>query len=343
MLSTDSLAHTRSPGTLAIEVTSRCDRSCSYCYNAWKVDPDYPQGELPASELISLVNKVVIESGITAIQITGGEPLLRPDILDIIEGIRAPGRSISLVTDGGLIDDTLATEFRRLGVGPVQPTLLAANAGYHNALKGTQCFDETMAGIASLLRCKVPVSVSFVCTKENYSHFEETVELCFALGIKVVAFSRLCAAGEGGRNYKELMPTAKMIQHCLQVAEQANERMGMNVIIAISLPLCAFDISHYPHLRFGRCAVSNQTPGFTIDPIGGLRACSISSTRLGNLLEESWDTVLSRAAEEYFKEMTEAPTECQGCSMLARCGGGCRESALTYYGDPDHLDPLVGG
>jgi radical SAM protein with 4Fe4S-binding SPASM domain len=324
-----------------VEVTSRCERDCVYCYNVWKADPAYPRGELSSAELVSLVDRAVRESGIPSIQITGGEPLLRADLIDIVEGIRAPGRRVSLVTDGGAIDDGMAAELRRLRVGPVQPTLLAANAEIHDGLKGATCFEDTVAGIARLKRAGVPVSVSFVCTRKNHGHFEEVVELCFALGIEVVAFSRFCAAGKGGLHREELTPTGEMIARCLDVAEQANASLGMKVSVAISLPLCAVDISRYPHLSFGRCAVSGRTPGFTIDPSGNLRACSISGTVLGNLREESWNEILERAGRAYFEEMAEAPTACRECPLLDRCGGGCRESALTCTGSLGRPDPLA--
>jgi len=287
------------------------------------------------------VNRVITESGLQAIQLTGGEPLLYPGLVDFIEGIQAPGRVVSLVTDGGLVDQEMGAELKRLGVAPVQPTLLAARRELHNELKGADCFDDTVAAILLLRRKRVPVTVSFVCTRRNYRHFRDVVEFCFSLGIKVVAFSRFCAAGHGGDNRAELMPDPEMIAACLDVAEEATVRLGMKVHVAISLPLCVADLSRYPHLRFGRCAISTDNPGFTMDPVGNLRACSISPTVLGNLRAESWQTVIARARKGYFRRMATVPEDCGECPLIARCGGGCRESALNCFGDIDRADPLA--
>ena len=318
----------RRPKTsLTVEVTTRCNRDCAYCYNVWKADASYSRDELPVPEFLDLIGLALEGSGLRHVQVSGGEPLLRPELFEILEGIRELGAGVSLVTDGGTIDDEKAASLARLRVGPVQPTLLAADRDLHNALKGADCFDATIAAIGRLQRAGIPICVAFVCTRRNYAAFGEVIELCFALGVHTVAFNRLCVVGEGSKNRDELMPTAEMVASCLSIAEWANSRLKMKVASAVSLPLCAFDRQQFPNLELGRCAVQSGSPGFTLDPAGNLRACSISPTVLGNLREESWQTILSRAQNGYFREMAVAPDACRGCSLLSRCGGGCRESA----------------
>jgi radical SAM protein with 4Fe4S-binding SPASM domain len=328
-------------GLLAVEVTNRCNRSCLYCY---KPDPPEPQDgsqELPASQLVDLVNRVLDESGISRVQISGGEPLLYDGLITVLEDLRKPERQLSLLTDGSLLDDLAVSELKRLGIAPVQPTLLSADRKLHNRLKGADCFDATVAAISRLRVAQVPVSVSFVCTRLNYTHFKNVVELCFALGINSIAFSRFCSTGQGLANLDDLMPDASMIAHCLKVAEEASITLGVKVHMAISLPHCVADLSQYPHLSFGRCALGTATPGFTMDPIGNLRACSISPTILGNLQEESWSTIITRARDGYFRTITQSPAYCNDCALLARCGGGCRESALGAAGTFGSVDPLI--
>ena len=327
-------------GALAVEVTSRCNRACQYCYNECRGDSVFPD-DTGAEELAALTNRVLDESGFSAVQITGGEPLLYPGLWDFIASISRSGRRISLVTDGALVDEQVIGKLRSLAVAPVQPTLLSSDRELHNELKGASCFDDTVGAIAAMKKAGIPVSVSFVCTKKNWSHFKGMVELCFALGVKVLAFSRFCTAGLGRRNQEHLAPDATMIRHCLEVAQEANTRLGMKVQIAISLPLCVVDGAKTPDLKFGRCALSTDSPGFTMDATGNLRACSISSTVLGNLQQESWQTIVSRAEMEYFANMCRVREMCGDCTLVHRCGGGCRESALGTCGDFGHPDPLV--
>ncbi len=331
----------RSPGVLAAEVTPRCDRDCLYCYNTWRADEVPAEPPLSAAELIPLVEEALQASGRGAVQLSGGEPLLRPDLFDIIEGLRSPGRPISLVTDGGHIDDGIADRLKDLGVGPVQPTLMAADRVVHDGLKGARCFDDTVAGIRRLLARAVPVTVSYVCTKQNHEHFREVLELCFALGIRSVAFSRLCVTGAAASNQDDLAPDADMVRRCLAVAEDAVVRLGLRVHVAISLPHCAAEPDLTPNLAFGGCSLATGRPGFTIDPWGRLRACSVSPAVLGDLRTEGWDVVVARANGGYLRDVCAVPEGCMTCEALQRCRGGCRESALASAGAFGAMDPLV--
>jgi len=335
-------AASRGHGALAVEVTPRCDRDCLYCYNAWRAKGVPEDAPLPAAELVPLVDDALRASGRDAIQLTGGEPLLREDLFEIIEGLRGLGRTVSLVTDGGAVDDAIADRLRDLRVGPVQPTLLAADRLVHDGLKGARCFDATVAGIQRLRARKVPVTVSFVCTRQNHDRFGEVLELCFALGVRSVAFSRLCLTGAAAKHRAELEPDAAMIQGCLDAAEDAAIRLGMKTHIAISLPHCAVDTAASPHLSFGGCSLSTKTPGYTIDPWGRLRACSVSPEVLGDLRTEGWDEIVGRARAGYLRDVCAMPERCMSCASLQRCRGGCRESALHVAGGFGAMDPLVG-
>lgn len=299
--------------------------------------------EMGTAQWIALIDRVCAETGRTHLQITGGEPLLREDLFDIIAAIARPDRRISMVTDAGLLTQEAVNRLAILGVGPVQPTLLAANREVHDRLKGVASFDATLAAISLLLKANVPVSVSFVCTNQNAQYFEEVIELCFALGVRTVAFSRLCIAGSGSLHREELMPSLEQIRRCVDLAITYKRIFRMNIPIAISLPHCAMTGTQRTDLLLGRCAVGTNDPGFTIDPWGRLRGCSVSSTVLGNLLTASFKEIISRNTESYFSVFRTSPAECRGCSLEAQCGGGCRESAAGTGGGWQRADPLWQG
>lgn len=329
-------------GALAVEVTPDCNRNCLYCYNGWRLYPETRDRVLPADELVTLVQRALEESGRTAVQFSGGEPLLRADFFEIVDGLRAPGCALSLVTDGGLIDEAVAARLKELGVAPVQPTLLAADREVHDRLKGTTgAFDKTVAAIGLLRRHEVPLCVSFVCTRANYQCFREVVELSFALGVQSIAFSRFCTAGAGAERQAELVPTATQVRECLDVAMESTGGLGMRIHMAISLPLCVPTSEQLQGLRFGSCALGTDQPGYTVDPWGRLRACSVSSVTLGDLKTESWTDIVARARETYFPGVNELPSACRDCTLAARCRGGCRESARTAYGNLERPDPLA--
>lgn len=337
----DRSSGSTSPGSVAAELTPRCNRRCLYCYNDWR-DKGVPERpELSASEWIDLADSVLRQTGRGTLQITGGEPLLRPDLLDIIEGVRQRGHAVSLVTDGGLVTSETASALKALGVGPVQPTLLSADRVTHNLLKGVDCFDDTLEGIANLQRNKVPVSLSFVCTRLNFGHFRDVLDLSFALSIRSVAFSRFCSSGAGSRSPEPLAASREMVLSCLDVAEEAMRALDLTVHVAISLPLCLVRSRGYKHLRFGTCALGTASPGFTIDPWGGLRACSISSRVLGDLRSKSYPELMRTGGEDWLSLASSPPSACLNCPDVRQCRGGCRMTAWNIDGHLGNPDPLA--
>jgi radical SAM protein with 4Fe4S-binding SPASM domain len=331
-------------GGLAVEVTPDCNRECLYCYNGWRRTPETREPVLAAAELVKLVSDGLLASGRNAVQFSGGEPLSRPDFFTIAAGLAQPGRVLSLVTDGGLIDAHVARRLKELSVGPVQPTLLATDRTVHDELKGVPgAFDATIRAIEVLGAMEIPTTLSFVCTAQNADAFASVLELAFALGIKSVAFSRFCAAGAGAEvaAQSRLTPSVGQLRRCLDAAVVAEESFGLRVHMAITLPLCVPTSEHRRRLRFGRCALGTASPGFTIDPWGRLRACSVSGVTLGDLRRESWGEIMRRSATEYFPAVRRLPEACGRCSLAAQCGGGCRESARTNPGGLTRPDPLA--
>ena len=336
-----TLAPALARASLALEVTTRCAWRCAHCYNPGPEDAAAPREELPAAELVGLTRAALQASGRRRVQVTGGEPLQRDDLLSILRGLRQGGAQLSLATSGDGLDTPLARELARLGVGPVQLSLLAARRELHDRLKGPGSFDSTLGAIGHLRRQGLPVSVAFVCRQDNAGEFAGVLELCHALGVPAIAFNRLCLAGGRSVHSAALSASPAQLRGCLDLAEWAVVRLGLRVQVAITLPHCLVDTARTPHLRFGGCSLASDVPGYTLDPAGNLRACSISSTVLGNLGQESWDAIVARARREYFPARTALSAACRACAQRARCRGGCRETAWSLHRAPGGDDPLA--
>lgn len=123
-------------GSLALEITGRCNRDCVYCYNDWRGQPAASSPvELETGALLALVEQLVRDTGVRHITVSGGEPLTRPDALELLNGLARLNLGISLVSDGGLLDEHLASRLAEVPVSLVQLTLLAAQQEAHDALK----------------------------------------------------------------------------------------------------------------------------------------------------------------------------------------------------------------
>jgi radical SAM protein with 4Fe4S-binding SPASM domain len=333
---------TLKPQIITLEITQNCNRFCSYCYNHLTTHEVKKKDEKPPLgfvTLMKLVTNLVLATKAHTIQIAGGEPLLHPNLLDFVGEITEMKKRCTLLTDGGLISSQRAKALKKAGIKLVQPTLLAGNRDLHDHIKGVPSFDDTLRGIRYLKEAKIPVSVAFVAMRENCDYFKEVIELCFALGIRSLAFSRYVSSGDAIRD-KKLTPSRDQIRSCLKIAQWANKTLGMKVVVAISLPHCITSDLSIEDLPMGGCSLGGTNFGLTLDSFGNLRACAVSATIMGNMQEKSLTEILNFTQNEYLPKVRALPQICIDCDLKESCHGGCRESAIKT-GDIASIDPLL--
>lgn len=330
---------------LDFELTPGCDHKCAHCYNVWTADASDPQagydtgGQLRTPAFKEMMTKIVSQSGAQHITITGGEPLLRKDALEIIEHACASVEVVSLITNGSHVDEATAARLGKAGVRQVQLTLLAGDREEHDRLKGAVCFDDTVRAAVNLAEAKVPVQVCFVAMNENWHQFERVMELCYALGVGGVSYNRMSPTGGAIHHIARLMPTVEQIESNLEVAERLGRAWGINVATAMPIPPCLIRTERYPWVRFGFCSTGSKSPNIVVDGKGNVRSCNLASGVLGNVLEQDWSNIHSNPYQQDFKR--NVPQMCKGCAHERSCQGGCKESAFATFGDHAHPEPLL--
>jgi len=309
------------------------------------VEPDaVPEGELPAAQLADLVGALVRRTGCDRVQLSGGEPLLRPDLLSLVDGLRARGAKLSMITDGGPLDAAMARELAARGVGPIQPTLLAGGAELHDALRGRGAFHETTRAIATAVAAGLTVSVSMVITRRNWREAGAVADLAFALGARTLGLSRFCSAGGATAAHEALMPDAAQVYFAATAAAARCGRHGLKLASVVTIPPCAWPDPAHPPLKVGVCSLMGPRTTVTVGPDGSVRSCTLSERVVGNLRRDDWDVLAERLWEQELGPCRAAvPKRCRACAHVGRCQGGCRLSAEKVYGDLAHPDPLAPG
>ena len=329
---------------LDIELTTACDHRCAHCYNVWGAgegehQAGYPKGQLPTLELISMMGRVVRQSGARHLTLTGGEPMLRADAMDIAAAACALVPSVQVVTNGSHVSPESARRFREMGLRSVQLTLLSAERERHDELKGVVCYDDTVRAAVDLREAGVPVQVCFVATSGNAGELPGVLELCYVLGVGHLAYNRMSPTGGAVGEVSKLMPTVEQVERDLAAAERLGRRYGIKVSTAMPIPPCLIRIERYPWVRFGFCSTGTHTPNLTVDALGNVRSCNLSSRVLGNVLEQEWAEIYKNPYPRTFR--TQLPAPCIGCTYERSCNGGCKEAALATFGDPRHLEPFI--
>jgi pyrroloquinoline quinone biosynthesis protein E len=330
---------------LDFELTPGCDHACAHCYNVWNADAGDPQagydksGQLRTPELLALMTKAVQQTGAHHITLTGGEPLLRKDALDVVDHACSLASSVTLITNGSHVGPDVAARLARAKVNAVQLTLLAADRAEHDRLKGAVCFDDTVRAAVELREAGVHVQVCFVAMHENAAYFAHVMELCFVLGVRSISYNRMSPTGGAIHHVARLMPTIEQIEANLDVAERLGPAWGIHVATAMPIPPCLIRLSRYSWVKFGFCSTGTSSPNIVIDAAGNVRSCNLSSGVLGNLVRQDWAEIFANPYQRRFRR--NVPAMCKGCTYERSCQGGCKESAFATFGDHSHPEPLL--
>lgn len=330
---------------LDFELTPGCDHKCAHCYNVWTADEDDPQGgydtggQLRTPEFKAMMTDIVAQTGAQHITITGGEPLLRKDALEIIEHACKSVDVVTLITNGSHVGPDTAERFAAAGLRQVQLTLLAGDRAEHDRLKGAECFDDTIRAAVNLVEAGVPVQVCFVAMNENWHQFERVMELCYALGVRGVSYNRMSPTGGAIHHIARLMPTVEQIEANLETAERLGRAWGIHVSTAMPIPPCLIRIERYSWVRFGFCSTGSESPNIVIDGKGNVRSCNLAGGIMGNVLEQPWSEIYAVPYQREFKR--NVPEMCRGCAYETSCQGGCKESGFATFGDHAHPEPLL--
>ncbi|MHC5056270.1 MAG: radical SAM protein [Planctomycetota bacterium] len=330
---------TRRHDSLVFEVTQECNHSCAHCYNCWKNPVDYPRGALPTRETLAMYGKVLDETGASLVSLSGGEPMLREDIHDIVSFLNDRGVAVNLITNGSrLPEDAIERLAGKISV--FELPLLSSDRAVHDAMSGREgAFDDATLAMATLKANRERVVGVFVATKRNLPTWRRTAELAFALGLDGVMFNRFNPGGEGARHIDELQAGPEELSEALDTANEISGEYEMPISCSIAMPPCLLDHARWPRLSFGFCAAGTERAYYTVDPLGNLRPCNHSPTVLGNVRERDfWELAESSAMKDF---VSARPGFCSGCGSEDECLGGCKAAGEACSGSAWEADPFL--
>jgi radical SAM protein with 4Fe4S-binding SPASM domain len=328
---------------LLFEVTKGCQNNCRFCYNVWKEEPAYPRAELSLDDTFRLLDRVVAQSGVKHIGVTGGEPLLKPGIFEILAHMAALGVEPVLISNGCLLDDAAVTKCLASGAKYFEVSLHSNREEIHDRLSGRPGnFQEVIDGIMNVKRLGGHVTTVFVATKDNIATFKDTIEVNALLGVEWVLFNRIACGGTCISTWRDMVPTPDEIRAALDGAAPVADRYRVGLSAGVQIQPCLVDLSQYKRVYSGFCPLNepqSESTYFAIDPAGNLRMCNRSKIILGNLLERPFEEIADGGPVDEFGDSI--PDFCRDCQLARTCGGGCKADALSFFGTLKMPDPYV--
>ena len=321
------------PSVAALELTYRCNHKCLFCSCPWEADEKYLKEELTYSEWTNVID-TLMHNGVSSFTLTGGEPLMRDDIREIIDYILNNGASLNIISNGRRITDDFLDFIaeRKVSICISIPGIetFIEHTGVDNVEHVLSLFEKT--------RSKgIQATANIAVTKKNLPELYENIAYALIKGADYVLLNRFLPGGRGLKNQEYLLSKDETNQ-MLDIAEEVLSKANKYGHVGTELPLCAINNpDKYKHIRVSN--LCSAAKGFCIiDPSGYLKVCNHSPIRICKYNE--LDNLENHMYWNSFRQRDYIPDMCKGCDKLDRCDGGCREAAHVYYGKINDSDPL---
>lgn len=312
---------------IAWELTAACNLSCRYCRASASHEPD--QGELDTDEAKRFVESIAPLKPMLIL--SGGEPLLRPDLFQIIRLAVSLGIRVSLASNGTLITPELAEEIADSGVSRVSISLDGADATMHDHGRGQGSFERSIRGIENL-RGRVDFQINFTVTQKNQSELIRIFDLAEKLGAAALHIFFLVPTGRG-REEDVITPVRQ--EEMLRQIEGEMDRRTLEVQVT-----CAPQYARLKKPGHGRgsggCLAGRRF--VFVSRKGEVYPCGYLPLRVGSVREKNFIEIWENSPELQALREGRLKGKCGRCEFSRSCGG-CRARAYALTGDYLQSDP----
>ncbi len=328
---------------LAMNLTRRCNLSCSHCYLDASTLRDGTVGELSTIEVCGILDEAAVCGPGAMIVLTGGEPLLRRDIEEIVAHGTDLGLGMVIGTNGMALSESRVASLQQAGTMGVGISLDSLDASSHDAFRGMQgAWHKTMQGIEHCRKAGLPFQIHFSVTKQNIEEFDAIVDFSRSVGAMVLNIFFLVCTGRG-ETVSDISP--EKYDEVLGEIIDAQARYDDIIIRARCAP-------HFKRIAFQRAPNSdlNRISGMDgdgciaathycrITPEGAVTPCPYIDEEAGSTREQPFSAIWENAS--LLKDMRTPKLEgkCGACEFRSLCGG-CRARAGAYSGSLMAEDP----
>jgi radical SAM protein with 4Fe4S-binding SPASM domain len=341
------MAHTVDPPFLvALNLTRRCNLRCAHCYLDAGTRLDGGADELDTAEVKRTIDQIAALSEETMVVLTGGEPMLRPDILELSRHAAELGLMVVIGTNGLMLDDKRVAALMDAGARAVGISLDSLDPAYHDNFRGLPgAWEKTLAGIDACRRAGLMFQIHFSVTDDNAHQFDGMIDFARSVGAAVLNVFFLVCTGRGERFtnvstevyervLRRVTEAAAEEDSLLVRARCAPHFKRMAMELDSSLPVTA---AH--GYEAGGCLAGTRYCRVT--PEGEVTPCPYMELSVGSLRENGFAELWHDAP--VFKELRAPALEgrCGACEYAKLCGG-CRARPLARSGNLMGEDFLCG-
>lgn len=328
----------RAPILVTFDVTARCNLQCRYCYV--RAGHKLPQ-ELTTEQVKCILDELS-RLGVFWISLSGGEPLLRDDILEIVSYCVTTEFSTSITTNGTLLTPELADQLRKTGLERVQISIDSIDPHPHETMRGKGTHQQTLKGLTYLKEAGFTfIGVSCVPTKVNLKDIPHLIDWAHEKKLPLVRILRYMPAGRG-KEVRDIALNQNEVQWLLQAVRKKQDELKGKLIIRITDAFRAV-MAEKPLYTCNAaktwCAIDSQ--GFVLPCTLMINPESLAVLNPQNVLESGLQQIWLNSPL-FTDQRTPASLEgkCMQCQEVTSCQGGCRAYAFAETGNIHAPDPI---
>ncbi len=327
------LGYIELPVLAELAITDRCNVRCRFCYGSCSlVDGVGGKGgrsggsdsgienELTTDGFKRILRIIREQAGVPSVSFTGGEPMLRRDIFELIRyAHKSLKMRVNLITNGTLITQSVARRLKSAGLASAQVSIESPDAGVHDALTQVEgSHARSVSGLRALHEAGVLVHPHGTLCAENAESLGRMPRFVRELGADRFSLNMLIPVGRGRED--ALAVRYADIGALLQPVMDAASEAGVEFLWYAPTPLCQFN-PVAQNLGNKGCAACEGL--LAVDPRGNILPCSSWKEPVGSLLEEDFRTIWFGSRAKWLRGKEAAPAECDGCEDFALCQGAC--------------------
>ncbi|MDR2240849.1 MAG: heme d1 biosynthesis radical SAM protein NirJ [Zoogloeaceae bacterium] len=345
------------PGPVVIwNLIRRCNLTCKHCYSI-SADKDFP-GELSTAEVYAVMDDLK-RFRVPVLILSGGEPLLRPDIFDIARRAKRLGFYVGLSSNGTLIDDAVIRRIAEINFDYVGVSLDGIR-GTHDKFRRMQgAFEKSLAGIRLCRDAGLKIGVRFTMTQDNAHDLPGLLKLVEDEGIDRFYFSHLNYAGRGNKNRKDdahHQMTRQAMERLFDTCWDYQQRGLKKEFTTGNNDADGVYFLHWAARRFPDKAAhigaklgqwggnSSGVNVANIDNLGDVHPDTMWwHHALGNVRQRPFSEIWMDTSDPIMAGLKARPRKiggrCGACRHFGICGGNTRVRAQRLSGDPWAEDP----
>jgi pyrroloquinoline quinone biosynthesis protein E len=325
------------PLWLLAELTYRCPLQCPYCSNPLDFAGPRFKRELTTEEWCRVLREAKA-LGVLQLGLSGGEPLLRPDLETLVATAHELRLYSSLITSAHRLTKARLEALKQAGLDHVQISVQAADEELSDRIAGTASYRDKMAAYRYAKELGFPLTVNVVLHGQNLHQVGPLIQLAETLGAERIELANTQFYGWAYRNRAALMPTKAQLAAAWQVVERERARLGSALEIVWVLP-----DYHEPFPK--PCMGGWGRAYMTVTPAGEVWPCHaagcITTLQFENVRERPLDWIWHESpAFNRFRGDGWMPEPCRSCARKTVDFGGCRCQAFLVAGDAALTDPV---